>query len=56
MVDDCEVSLRSEYGSADTPSRRSAYGLGMLWFFLTQEPLGIQLRTRLFGKASAPGA
>lgn len=34
----------------------AAYGLGMLWFFLTQEPLGIQLRTRLFGKASAPGA
>jgi O-antigen/teichoic acid export membrane protein len=34
----------------------AAYGLGILWFFLTQEPLGIQLRTRLFRKASAPGA
>jgi O-antigen/teichoic acid export membrane protein len=34
----------------------AAYGLGMLWFFLTREPLGIQLRTRWFGKASAPGA
>jgi O-antigen/teichoic acid export membrane protein len=34
----------------------AAYGLGILWFFLTREPLGIQLRTRWFGKASAPGA
>lgn len=34
----------------------AAYGVSVLWFFLTREPLGIQLRIRLFGKASVPGA
>lgn len=34
----------------------AAYGIGVLWFFLTREPTGIELRARLFRKASAPGA
>lgn len=34
----------------------AVYAGGLAWFFLTREAMGIQLRTRLFGKASAPGA
>jgi hypothetical protein len=36
----------------------AAYGVGVLWFVLTREPLGIQLKTRmsryLAGQAGEP--
>ena len=34
----------------------AVYGIGVLWFVLTREPAGIELRTRLFRANGVPGA